>query len=144
MTPSVRTTLLIILLLAASPAIAGQKLFLSCTDGRDAQTNTPSLAYPNMSVVVDLETKTLSLPSFNINGAPIDRIDDQTITVERRHNIDPQTTGVVSLVIDRVKGRPAWTYGLLTNCQAPPGQPQGTCLTTTIYDCSPSPPKPKF
>jgi hypothetical protein len=49
-------TLLIILLLAASPATAGQ-LFLSCIDGRDAQTNRPNLGYPNINVVIDTEQK---------------------------------------------------------------------------------------
>ena len=144
MIPSVRMTLLIFLLLAASPAIAEQKLFLSCTDGRDAQINRPNLAYPNMNVVIDTETKTFYVPSFSVNGFPINRIDDQTITVEFQRNIDPQSTAFISFVIDRVKGRLAWTTGMLTNCQGPPDQPRGQCLSTTIYDCSTSQPKPKF
>jgi hypothetical protein len=124
MARSVRMTLLIFLLLAASPAIAEQKLFLSCIDGRDAQTNRPNLAYPNMNVVIDTETKTISLPSFSVNSFPISHIDDQTITVEFHRNIDPQSTVFVSFLIDRVKGRLAWTTGMLTNCQGPSDQPK--------------------
>jgi hypothetical protein len=135
-------SLLMTLVLAASPAVAGQKLFLSCTDGRDAQTNRPNLAYPNMNVVIDPETKTLTIPGED--GFPISHIDDQTITIEVHGNIDAQSIGFLSFVIDRVKGHLAWTQGFLTNCQAPPGQPQGQCLSTTVYDCSTSQPKPRF
>jgi hypothetical protein len=144
MKKAILATMLIASAISSTALAAEQKLFLSCTDGRDAQTNRPNLAYPNMNVIVDAETKTIYLPSFGVNGFPISQIDDQTITVEVHRNMDPQSTAFISFVIDRMKGRLAWTTGMLTNCQGPPDQPRGQCLSTTIYDCSTSQPRPKF
>jgi hypothetical protein len=47
---------LIVLVLFATPAMAGQKIFLSCTNGRDPQTNV-AVSDPNLSLIVEPKQK---------------------------------------------------------------------------------------
>jgi hypothetical protein len=132
---------LLILALTAAPAMAEHKLFLSCTNGRDPQTNEP-FPDPNFPVVVDLDARTLS-PNSSARGFPVDRLDDQAITAHIRGKIDPETDSEMTLIIDRIGGHLSILWMVFSNCDQP-GMPKGRCISRGLYDCSSTPPKPKF
>ena len=91
-------TVIIGVILTSVPAMAEQKLFFSCINGRDPQTNAANIVEPSISVVIDLEAKTFAPydPRWTL---PIERLDDQTITARMRINIDPQTVGNCSSLL---------------------------------------------
>ncbi len=132
----VLNSLLIIFLLFATPAIAERKLFLTCVNGRDLKTNVTS-ASPYLNVTVDFEAKTL-------NGFPISRLDNSTIEASGRP-IAEHSEFVTLMSVDRISGRMMMSVLVTTDCAtAQPGKPAGVCETDLVYDCSSSPPKPKF
>jgi hypothetical protein len=65
---------LLIFALITTPAMAEHKLFLSCTNGRDPQTNERAID-PNFPLVVDLDARTLLSPD-NKRSLPVDRLDE--------------------------------------------------------------------
>jgi hypothetical protein len=131
-------TVVIGVILTSAPAMAEQKLFLSCTNGRDPQTNVANIVEPNISIVIDREAKTFAPydPRWTL---PIERLDDQTITARMRTNIDPQTVGELQFIVDPIGGHLTVLMSL-SNCAGP----GGVCINGSVYDCSTSPPKPKF
>ena len=124
---------LIVLVLFATPAMAEQKLFLSCTNGRDPQTNA-RVSDPNLSLIVESEAKRLSL-NEDSQGFPIDQLDNQKITVIAG-KLDAQTAATMKLILDRFGGHLTMEI-VLNNCpENQQGMPKGLCATTALYDCS--------
>jgi hypothetical protein len=125
--------------------MAEQKLFLTCINGRDPQTNVPNVGVPNFfPIVVDLEARTLGLEAYQ--RVPVEQLDDRTISA-KIINASPtlQSTMWLNLTIDRVAGR-LHVFSFINNCAADQqGMPRGMCVVlNALYDCSNSPPKPKF
>jgi hypothetical protein len=135
---------LIILVLVATPAMAEQKLFLTCTNGRDPETNAP-VGMPNFfPIVVDLEARTLAFGDHR--PEPVKHLDGQTIEamiINTRTDLD--ITLWTNLTIDRVAGR-LRAFSWMDNCAGnQQGMPRGMCtVLNALYDCSSTPPKPKF
>jgi hypothetical protein len=133
---------LLILALITTPAMAEHKLYLACTDGRDRKTNVPTIPATFHPIVVDLDAKTLSVLGkyFDIHV-----FNDQVIEARGYGNLNEQSTFQLILTIDRIRGQ-LHVLNFASNCATQQqGMPPGMCaLQDDLYNCSNTPPKPKF
>jgi hypothetical protein len=88
-------SLLVMLFLVVTPAMAEQKLFFSCTNGRDARTNAV-VSDPDLILVVESEAK-----RFSVNEDPrdFDHLNDQKITVIAGAKLDQEPAATTKLIV---------------------------------------------
>jgi hypothetical protein len=121
---------LVMLFLVATPAMAEQKLFFSCTNGRDPQTNAV-VSDPDLILIVESEAKS----SVNDDSRDFDHLNDRKITVIAGAKLDQEPTATAKLIVDHFGGHLSLVI-TLDNCEGDhQNMQQGFCITSPLYDC---------
>ena len=121
---------LVILFLVGTPVIAEQKLFFSCTNGRDPQTNA-FVSDPNLILIVESEAKS----SVNDDSRDFDHLNDRKITVIAGAKLDQEPAATTKLIVNRFGGHLSLVI-TLDNCEGEDqNMPKGFCVTSALYDC---------
>ena len=124
-------SVLVVLFLVETPAMAEQKLFLSCTNGRDPQTNAV-VSNPNMILSVESEAKSFSV---NEDSRDFDHLNDREITVIAGAKLDQEPAATTKLIVDHFGGHLSLVI-TLDNCEGDhQNMHQGFCITSPLYDC---------
>jgi hypothetical protein len=122
---------LVMLFLVATPAMAGQELFFSCTNGRDPQTNAVVLD-PDLILIVESEAKRFSV---NEDWRDFDNLNDRKITAIAGAKLDQEPAATTKLIVDHFGGRLSLVI-TLDNCEGDhQNMQQGFCITSPLYDC---------
>jgi hypothetical protein len=112
--------------------MAEQKLFFSCTNGRDPQTNAV-VSSPNMIFSVESEAKSFSV---NEDSRDFDHLNDREITVIAGAKLDQEPAATTKLIVDHLGGQLSLVI-TLDNCEGNHQNMQkGFCITSALYDCS--------
>jgi hypothetical protein len=123
---------LVVLFLVVTPAMAEQKLFFSCTNGRDPQTNAV-VSNPNIILSVESEAKSFSV---NEDSRDFDHLNDRKITVIAGAKLDQEPAATTKLIMDHFGGNLSLVI-TLDNCEGDHQNMQkGFCITSALYDCS--------
>ena len=86
---------LVMLFLVVTPAMAEQKLFFLCTNGRDPQTNA-IVSDPHLILIVELEAKSFSV---NEDLRDFDHLNDRKITVIAGAKLDQEPAATTKLIV---------------------------------------------
>jgi hypothetical protein len=122
---------LIMLFLVATPAMAEQKLFFSCTNGRDPQTNAV-VSDPDLILIVESEAKRFSV---NEDSRDFDHLSDRKITMIAGAKLDQEPAATTKLIVDHFGGHLSLVI-TLDNCEGDhQNMQQGFCITSPLYDC---------
>jgi hypothetical protein len=122
---------LIMLFLVATPAMAEQKLFFSCKNGRDPQTNAV-VSDPDLILIVESEAKRFSV---NEDSRDFDHLSDRKITVIAGAKLDQEPAATTKLIVDHFGGHLSLVI-TLDNCEGDrQNMPKGFCVTSALYDC---------
>lgn len=122
---------LVVLFLVVTPAMAEQKLFFSCTNGRDPQTNA-FVSDPNLILIVESEAKRFGV---NEDSRDFDLLNDRKITVIAGAKLDQESAATTKLIVDRFGGHLSLVI-TLDNCEGEhQNMPKGFCVTSALYDC---------
>ena len=112
--------------------MAEQKLFVSCTNGRDPQTNAV-VSDPNLILSVESEAKSFSV---NEDSRDFDHLNDRKITVIAGAKLDQAPAATTKLIVDHFGGHLSLVI-TLDNCEGDNQNMQkGFCITNAQYDCS--------
>ena len=103
---------LVMLFLVVTPAMAKQKLFFSCTNGRDPQTNA-FVSDPNLILIVESEAKGFGV---NEDSRDFDHLNDRKITVIAGAKLDQEPAATTKLIVDRFGGHLSLVI-TLDNCE---------------------------
>jgi hypothetical protein len=121
---------LVMLFLVATPAMAEQKLFFLCTNGRDPQTNAV-VSDPDLILIVESEAKS----SVDDDSRDFDHLNDRKITVIAGAKLDQEPTATAKLIVDHFGGHLSLVI-TLDNCEGDrQNMQQGFCTTSPLYDC---------
>jgi len=122
---------LVMLFLVVSPAMAEQKLFFSCTNGRDPQTNA-IVSDPHLILIVESEAKSFSV---NEDSRDFDHLSDRKITVIAGAKLDQEPAATTKLIVEHFGGHLSLVI-TLDNCEEDHQNMQkGFCITSPLYDC---------
>jgi hypothetical protein len=132
MNTTILKSLMIVLILFATPAVADDKILLSCTNGRSLIEGAPYPLDPNWTLEIDLQART-------VNGVPITQLSDtQIVATTGRIQLERDIEGNTTWFIDRVGGhlRIMSTVKPVT-CQ------KMSCANVwdMVYDCASTMPK---
>jgi hypothetical protein len=121
---------LVMLFLAATPAMAEQKLF-SCTNGRNPQTNAV-VSDPDLILIVESEARRFGV---NEDSRDFDHLNDRKITVVAGAKLDQEPAATTKLIVDHFGGHLSLVI-TLDNCEGDhQNMHQGFCITSPLYDC---------
>ena len=122
---------LLVPFLVVTPAMAEQKLFFSCTNGRDPQTNA-FVSNPNLILIVESEAKRFGV---NEDSRDFDHLNDRKITVIAGAKLDQEPAATTKLIVNRFGGHLSLVI-TLDNCEGEDqNMPKGFCVTSALYDC---------
>ena len=122
---------LVMLFLVVTPAMAEQKLFFLCTNGRDPQTNA-IVSDPHLILIVESEAKSFSV---NEDSRDFDHLNDRKITVIAGAKLDQEPAATTKLIVDHFGGHLSLVI-TLDNCEGDHQNMQkGFCITSPLYDC---------
>ena len=122
---------LVMLFLVVTPAMAEQKLFFSCTNGRDPQTNA-IVSDPHLILIVESEAKSFSV---NEDSRDFDHLNDRKITVIAGAKLDQEPAATTKLIVEHFGGHLSLVI-TLDNCEGDHQNMQkGFCITSSLYDC---------
>src|SRR6516165_5235063 len=94
------SSFLVMLFLVVTPAMAEQRLFFSCTNGRDPQTNAV-VSDPDLIFIVESEAKGFSV---NEDSPDFDDLNDRKNTVIAGAKLDQEPAATTKLIVDHFGG----------------------------------------
>jgi hypothetical protein len=117
--------------LVATPAMAEQKLFCSCTNGRDPQTNAV-VSDPDLILIVEPEARRFGV---NEDSRDFDHLNDREITAIAGAKLYQEPAATTKLIVDHFGGQLSLII-TLDNCEGDhQNMQQGFCITSPLYDC---------